>query len=209
MRTDSQMLTTARGIALAAVAALGLQACVQSEAGMNDRDSMGDSASMSAKTVMVGGNDMFPNKTIVANAVNSMDHETLVAAVKAAGLVDTLNGEGPFTVFAPTDAAFEQLPEGTVQSLLEPGNKQKLQTILTYHVVPGRLIAEDLMQRIRADGGTTTLETASGGTLTAMMNGPQNVVIEDDKGNVAHISTYDVMQSNGVIHVVDQVLLPS
>lgn len=167
------------------------------------------SASATAAEIMVGGQSMFPDKTIVENAVNSADHTTLVAAVQAAGLVDTLSSSGPFTVFAPTNAAFANLPDGTVETLLEPANKDQLTGVLTYHVVPGRLDAEALWERIDEEGGTATLETASGGTLTAMQNGPHNIAIEDGQGHVANISTYDVYQSNGVIHVIDTVLLPA
>ena len=159
-------------------------------------------------SVMVGGQAMLPARDIVDNAVNSADHTTLVAAVKAADLVQTLKGHGPFTVFAPVNDAFENLPEGTVATLLRPENKAALAKVLTYHVVPGRVTVADLMRMIRDGHGSATLRTASGGTLTAMLNGPFNVVIRDESGNVASISTYDVLQSNGVIHVVDQVLLP-
>ncbi|MGE0255811.1 MAG: fasciclin domain-containing protein [Alphaproteobacteria bacterium] len=166
-------------------------------------------AAMPADTVMVGGEAMYPSKTIVENAVNSKDHETLVAAVKHAGLVGTLSGPGPFTVFAPTDDAFAELPKGTVDTLMQPANKAKLTGVLTYHVVPGRLTAADLMAMTKAHGGKATLKTVAGGTLTVMQNGPMNLVIHDGHGGTAHISTYDVLQSNGVIHVVDKVLLPS
>ncbi len=159
-------------------------------------------------TTMVGGQAMYPTKTIVDNAVNSADHTTLVAAVKAADLVSTLQGKGPFTVFAPTNEAFAALPAGTVDNLVKPENKATLVKILTYHVVPGRLLAEDLMERIKKGGGMATLTTAAGENLTAKMNGPRNIVIVDSKGNVANISTYDVVQSNGVIHVIDHVLMP-
>lgn len=194
----------ARALAVAGLLGLSLGACAQSQAGMEDSAAMS-----SGGTTIVGGERMYPQKTIVENAVNSKDHKTLVAAVKHAGLVDTLSSDGPFTVFAPTDAAFHELPEGTVDSLMQRQNMKKLQSVLTYHVVPGKLTAEDLMQRIKANGGKATLKTASGGTLTAMMNGPMNVILHDEHGGTAHISTYDVMQANGVIHVVDQVLLPS
>ncbi len=159
-------------------------------------------------TVMVGGEAMLPSRDIVDNAVNSADHTTLVAAVKAAGLVETLKGDGPFTVFAPTNDAFENLPDGTVETLLQPENKGKLTAVLTYHVVPGRLDFDALSKQIMAGGGTATLTTASGGTLTATMNGMHNIVVMDAQGNAADISTYDVYQSNGVIHVIDAVLLP-
>jgi uncharacterized surface protein with fasciclin (FAS1) repeats len=160
------------------------------------------------KTVLVGGESMFPSKTIVANAVNSKDHTTLVAAVQAAGLVDTLQGAGPFTVFAPTNAAFAKLPAGTVDMLLKPENKATLTKVLTYHVVPGRLDAEWLWRKIRDGRGTAELTTVSGGKLWIMTNGPKNLLIKDEKGMTSEISTYDVFQSNGVIHVVTAVLMP-
>jgi uncharacterized surface protein with fasciclin (FAS1) repeats len=166
------------------------------------------SAQLSPNSVMVGGMAMLPSKNIVENAVNSKNHTTLVAAVKAAGLVETLQGKGPFTVFAPVNDAFENLPAGTVESLLKPENKAALTKVLTYHVVAGNMTADKLMAAIKAGKGKATLKTVSGGTLTAMMNGPHNVVLVDDSGNVATISTYDVLQSNGVIHVIDSVLLP-
>jgi uncharacterized surface protein with fasciclin (FAS1) repeats len=158
-------------------------------------------------TKMVGGAAMYPTKDIVDNAVNSKDHTTLVAAVKAAGLVDTLKSAGPFTVFAPTNNAFSMLPAGTVDTLLKPENKGTLTQVLTYHVVPGRIDAAALSQQIQAGGGKAMLKTASGGTLTATMRG-KDVLIMDAKGNGAVVTTADVYQSNGVIHVVDKVLLP-
>ena len=161
-----------------------------------------------AVPVMVGGQAMLPTRDIVDNAASSAEHTTLVAAVQAAGLVETLKSRGPFTVFAPVNDAFENLPDGTVQTLLRPENKAALTRVLTYHVVPGRLTAADLARMIRQGHGTATLRTASGGTLTAVMNGPANVVIRDERGGTATISTYDVLQSNGVIHVIDRVLLP-
>jgi uncharacterized surface protein with fasciclin (FAS1) repeats len=170
--------------------------------------SRANAAGMTRATVMVGGQSMLPTRDIVDNAVNSADHTTLVAAVKAADLAQTLKGRGPFTVFAPVNDAFENLPEGTVATLLRPENKAALAKVLTYHVVPGRHTAADLMRMIRQGNGTATLRTASGGTLTAMMNGPMNVTLRDESGNVASISTYDVLQSNGVIHVINKVLLP-
>jgi uncharacterized surface protein with fasciclin (FAS1) repeats len=157
----------------------------------------------------VGGQAMFRSKDIVDNAVNSADHTTLVAAVKAAGLVETLKGTGPFTVFAPTNAAFAQLPEGTVPTLLRPENKEQLTKVLTYHVVAGRYDADALMKAIRKGHGEAMLTTVNGAKLMVMMNGERNIVVRDAKGDVADISTYDVSQSNGVIHVVDKVLLPS
>ena len=165
--------------------------------------------SMDKGTTMVGGQAMFRTKDIVDNAVNSADHTTLVAAVKAAGLVETLKGEGPFTVFAPTNAAFGLLPEGTVSTLLRPENKGQLTKVLTYHVVAGRYDAFALMKAIKQGHGRATLRTVQGEPLTLTMNGDRNIVVRDAKGDVADISTYDVVQSNGVIHVVDKVLLPS
>jgi uncharacterized surface protein with fasciclin (FAS1) repeats len=168
----------------------------------------GSTATMGAAgTKMVGGAPMYPTKDIVDNAVNSRDHTTLVAAVKAAGLVDTLKSPGPFTVFAPTNNAFSMLPAGTVDTLLKPENKGTLTQVLTYHVVPGRVDAATLVQQIKAGGGKAMLKTAAGGTLTASMRG-NDVVIMDAKGNGAVVTTADVFQSNGVIHVVDKVLLP-
>jgi uncharacterized surface protein with fasciclin (FAS1) repeats len=167
------------------------------------------SAQMMNDTVMVGGQAMYAGKTIVDNAVNSADHTTLVAAVKAAGLVDTLRSKGPFTVFAPVNDAFENLPAGTVEMLLRAENKDMLSKVLTYHVVMGNMDAKAIMKAIKKGGGKATMKTVSGGTLTAMMNGRMNVVVMDEKGNTAHISTYDVMQSNGVIHVIDRVLMPN
>ncbi|HYV93464.1 MAG TPA: fasciclin domain-containing protein [Chitinophagales bacterium] len=157
---------------------------------------------------MVGGMTMSPQKDIVDNAVNSKDHTTLVAAVKAAGLVETLKGSGPLTVFAPTNDAFENLPAGTVDNLLKPENKAMLTGILTYHVVAGRVSYNDLKEMIMKGHGKATLKTVSGGTLTAMMNGDVSITITDEKGNTANVSTYDVFQSNGVIHVIDRVLMP-
>jgi uncharacterized surface protein with fasciclin (FAS1) repeats len=165
--------------------------------------------SMEKGTTMVGGQAMFRTKDIVDNAVNSADHTTLVAAVKAAGLVETLKGAGPFTVFAPTNAAFGLLPEGTIPTLLEPANKEQLTKVLTYHVVAGRYDAAALMKAIKSGRGQAMLTTVQGEPLTVMLNGERNIVVRDAKGDVADISTYDVVQSNGVIHVVDKVLLPS
>jgi len=160
------------------------------------------------ENVMVGGNEMLPSKDIVSNAVNSDDHTTLVAAVKAAGLVETLQGDGPFTVFAPVNTAFGKLPEGTVETLLKEENKDQLTGVLTYHVVPGKATASSIIEAIKAGDGTAEFTTVQGEKLTAKMNGPMNVTVTDTKGNTANVVTYDVMQSNGVIHVVDTVLLP-
>ena len=180
-----------------------LSACSTMDDGM-------DAASASAgaeATVMVGGAPMYASRNIVENAVNSRDHTTLVAAVKAAGLVDTLASAGPFTVFAPVNAAFDRLPAGTVQTLLKPENKAMLQSVLTYHVVPGKMTAADLMSRIRAGGGSARLTTVQGGTLTARMSG-RNIVLTDAKGGTSTVIQGDVMQSNGVIHVTNAVSLP-
>jgi uncharacterized surface protein with fasciclin (FAS1) repeats len=168
-----------------------------------------DGMAMEKGTTMVGGQAMYRTKDIVDNAVNSADHTTLVAAVKAAGLVETLKGTGPFTVFAPTNAAFAQLPEGTVSSLLKPENKEQLTKVLTYHVLAGAYDADALIKAIKSGHGEAKLKTVSGDWLTFAMNGDRNVVVRDAKGVVANISTYDVRQSNGVIQVIDRVLLPS
>ena len=160
-----------------------------------------------AAPVMVGGAAMYANRDIVDNAVNSKDHTTLVAAVKAAGLVDTLKQPGPFTVFAPTNAAFGMLPAGTVDTLLKPENKQKLSQVLTYHVVAGRISAADLQQRIMAGSGKATLDTVSGGKLVATLSG-KDIVVTDAAGRASRVTISNVNQSNGVIHVVDSVLLP-
>lgn len=159
-------------------------------------------------TVIVGGEEMFPSKTIVENAVKSADHTTLVTAVKAAGLVDTLSGKGPFTVFAPVNSAFAALPAGTVDTLLKPENKGQLRGVLTYHVVAGRVTADDLKWWIKKGHGTAELKTVAGGKLWASMNGPNNIILKDENGGWANITIYDVMQSNGVIHAIDKVLLP-
>ncbi|MBC7700509.1 fasciclin domain-containing protein [Aquabacterium sp.] len=159
-------------------------------------------------TVMVGGQSMLPSKDIIDNAVNSADHTTLVAAVKAAGLVDTLKGKGPFTVFAPTNAAFAALPAGTVDTLLKPESKGTLTKVLTYHVVPGKYDIKALSTAIKMGGGMAELKTVSGGKLWFMHNGPSNIQIKDEAGHMANISVYDVYQSNGVINVVDTVLMP-
>ncbi len=159
------------------------------------------------KTVMVGGAAMYPSKDIIDNAVNSKDHTTLVAAVKAAGLVDTLKGKGPFTVFAPTDAAFAKLPAGTVDTLVKPENKAMLTGILTYHVVAGKVDATSLMAMIKKDGGKSTIKTVNGGELVAWVKDGK-VGLTDAKGGTAWVTIADVNQSNGVIHVIDTVLMP-
>ena len=160
------------------------------------------------KTVMVGGAEMFPSKNIVQNASHSKDHTTLVAAVKAAGLVDTLSGKGPFTVFAPTNEAFEKLPKDTVPTRLKPENKDKLAGILTYHVVAGKMSAADLAAKAKENGGKVELKTVAGGTITVMGEGGGWVVV-DAKGGKAKITIADVNQSNGVIHVIDSVAMPN
>ena len=160
-------------------------------------------------TVRVGGQAMYPSKTIVGNAVNSSDHTTLVAAVKAAGLVNTLNGPGPFTVFAPTNEAFNDLPAGTVATLVKPENKATLTKILTYHVVPGDWTTGKIRAAILQGNGVAMLKTVEGGTLRLMMNGTSNITVADEKGDVADITVADVNQSNGVIQVVDHVLMPN
>lgn len=158
---------------------------------------------------MVGGAPMYRTKDIVDNAVNSADHTTLVAAVKAAGLVPTLKGKGPFTVFAPTNAAFDKLPAGTVEMLVKPENKEMLTKILTYHVVAGNYDAKKLSKLIKKGRGVATLKTVSGGTLTARMNGMNGISLTDEKGGVSNVTISNVRQSNGVIHVVDTVLMPN
>jgi uncharacterized surface protein with fasciclin (FAS1) repeats len=163
---------------------------------------------MNEKTVTVGGAPMYPSKNIVQNAVNSKDHTTLVAAVKAAGLVDTLSGPGPFTVFAPTNQAFAKLPPGTVDNLLKPENKDKLVAVLTYHVVPGRMSAKDLMDAAKKAGGQAKIKTVEGDWLTVEAKG-STLSIWDSKGNVSKVTVQNVFQSNGVIQVIDTVLLPS
>ena len=160
-----------------------------------------------SKTVMVGGAAMYPTKDIIDNAVNSKDHTTLVAAVKAAGLVDTLKSPGPFTVFAPTNAAFAKLPAGTVENLLKPENNATLAAVLTYHVVAGKMDSKAIAAAIKAGGGKATLTTVQGGKLTASMMG-KTLMLTDAKGGMSHVTIGDVYQSNGVIHVVDTVVLP-
>jgi uncharacterized surface protein with fasciclin (FAS1) repeats len=168
---------------------------------------MAQNKMMKEDTKMVGGAAMYPSKNIVENAINSKDHTTLVAAVKAAGLVDVLMSEGPFTVFAPTNAAFDKLPKGTVETLLKEENIGTLQTILKYHVVAGKWNATDVVKMIKEENGKAMIKTVSGGTLTAWLKG-KDVYITDEKGGSAKVTIADVNQSNGVIHVIDTVLLP-
>ncbi len=184
-------MNTIRNLFLTAVAALFANA----------------SFSQAEKTVTVGGAAMYPTKNIIENAANSKDHTTLVTAVKAASLVETLQGVGPFTVFAPTNAAFGLLPKGTVDNLLKPESKTTLTNILTYHVVAGRYGSRDLMKLIKDGNGRATLKTVAGGTLTFMMKG-NKIIVKDESGGTSVITIKDVNQSNGVIHVVDHVLLP-
>ena len=200
------MILTPTRAALMATLAAGalLTAACSSMGGMNAMDAGTDAQA----TVMVGGAAMYPNRTIVENAVNSRDHTTLVAAVTAAGLVETLSGPGPFTVFAPTNAAFAKLPAGTVETLVQPANKATLTKILTYHVVSGRVSAADLVGRIRSGGGQARLTTVEGGVLTASMRGSA-VILTDEMGGVATVTQADVFQSNGVIHVTDTVSMPN
>jgi len=162
---------------------------------------------LAQETKMVGGAEMYPTKNIVENAVNSKDHTTLVAAVKAADLVETLQSDGPFTVFAPTNKAFEALPEGTVEMLLKPENKEKLQAVLTYHVIAGKMDAKALMDAVKNGMGKAMLKTVNGEELTVMQKG-KKLWIMDAKGNKAKVTIADVYQSNGVIHVINTVLLP-
>jgi uncharacterized surface protein with fasciclin (FAS1) repeats len=170
-------------------------------------------AAMSAlageKDPMVGGQKMYSTKNIIENAVNSADHTTLVAAVKAAGLVDTLEGTGPFTVFAPTNEAFAKLPAGTVDTLLKPENKATLTKVLTYHVVAGRLSSQDLMEKIKAGNGTAELTTVEGGKLWVMLHDGKYIELKDEKGGTAMVTIANVFQSNGVIHVIDSVVMPN
>ncbi len=165
-------------------------------------------ANAAEKTVTVGGAAMYPSKDIIDNAVNSKEHTTLVAAVKAAGLVDTLKGAGPFTVFAPTDAAFAKLPAGTVETLVKPENKDTLTKILTYHVVSGKLDSAAIAKAIKAGKGKAELKTVSGGTLTASMKG-KDLILTDEKGGTSKVTIANVYQKNGVIHVTDSVSLPN
>jgi uncharacterized surface protein with fasciclin (FAS1) repeats len=163
---------------------------------------------MNAQTVMVGGEQMYPMKNIIENAVHSKAHTTLVAAVKAADLVSTLQGTGPFTVFAPVNDAFENLPAGTLESLLKSESKPALTSVLTYHVIAGKYDFSALSKAIKAGGGKSVMKTVSGGNLTFRMNGEHNITILDEAGATANITTYDVYQSNGVIQVIDKVLMP-
>ena len=203
-RTITTLSLAAFTLSLLSLSALPISA--QDKMG---QDKMGDSkmGMMKEKTVMVGGAAMYPSKNIIQNAVNSKDHTTLVAAVKAAGLVDTLESAGPFTVFAPTNKAFAKLPSATVPTLLKPENKDTLVKILTYHVVAGRYSAKDLMDMVKKGNGKAMVKTVQGGTLTITQKG-KSLIITDAKGGTSKVTIANVMQSNGVIHVVDSVLLP-
>ena len=165
--------------------------------------------SFAEKTVMVGGAEMYPSKNIIQNAINSQDHTTLVAAVKAAGLVDTLSGKGPFTVFAPTNRAFEKLPDGTVPTLLKPENKDKLTSILTYHVVPGKLTEKDLWDMVDKMDGKAELKTVNGKSLWIKRVSDKHLAVYDPEGHAGRITISNVLQSNGVIHVIDNVVQPN
>lgn len=194
--------TRALALGLSAALAIGMMpaAFAQMSGGMSSQSS--------EHTVMVGGAAMYPSRNIVQNAIHSKDHTTLVAAVKAAGLVKTLEGPGPFTVFAPTNEAFAALPAGTVQNLLKPANKDELTKILTYHVVPGRYTSSELAADAAKDGGWFSLKTVEGDSIKVGKDASGVWAVKDDKGDVAHITIPDVMQSNGVIFVIDKVLMP-
>jgi len=211
LMTSKTLLCAAATVALAACGGGGGEEAAnqaQTSDGIEMQNDMPAEANAASNTVMVGGAEMFPDKNIVENASQSADHTTLVAAVKAAGLVDTLSAPGPFTVFAPTNAAFDKLPPGTVETLVKPEAKKALTGILTYHVVSGRMTAADLAKAIEKGGGTAKLNTVAGGSLTATQSGG-TITLKDAKGGTSKVTQGDVMQSNGVIHVVDTVLMPS
>jgi uncharacterized surface protein with fasciclin (FAS1) repeats len=194
-------------LAFAALSFAAMTASAQNPSTQNPSTQTPSTQSPSAQEPMVGGAPMSATKDIVDNASKSADHTTLVTAVKAAGLTDTLKGTGPYTVFAPTNAAFDKLPAGTVDTMLKPENKEMLIKVLTYHVVPGRMDSKTIAAAIKKGNGTATFKTASGGTLTAMMNG-NTLVLKDEKGGTSTVTIADVNQKNGVIHVVDTVLMP-
>jgi uncharacterized surface protein with fasciclin (FAS1) repeats len=193
--------------AVLAIILLGTTTAFSQDKMMKENKMAKDKKMMAMDTKMVGGAAMYPTKDIVSNAVNSADHTTLVAAVKAAGLVETLQGSGPFTVFAPTNAAFDKLPMGTVETLLQPENKTKLQGVLTYHVLAGKFSAKDIVKAIKKGKGMASFTTVNGAKLIAMVDGDK-VKLKDASGNISSITIADVNQSNGVIHVVDTVILP-
>jgi uncharacterized surface protein with fasciclin (FAS1) repeats len=201
-------LTRITGLTTAAAAALAITAAVATPTFAQMRHDGMTTGMANEKTVNVGGAPMYPSKNIVENAVNSKDHTTLVAAVKAAGLVPTLQSPGPFTVFAPTNAAFAKLPKGTVDTLLKPENKEQLVGVLTYHVVAGRLSAKDLMAMAKKAGGRANLKSVEGENLWVEAKG-NTISITDTKGHVSKVTIQNVFQSNGVIHVIDSVLLPT
>lgn len=203
----SQFKSYTKNAALAGLTSLALLGGLFAVQAQAESHSSGGSM-MNETTVEVGGAPMLPSKTLAENAVNSGDHTTLVAAVQAAGLLDAIAGEGPITVFGPVNNAFEDLPEGTVANLLKPENKDTLVAVLTYHVVAGAWTRDSLMEKLEATGGAMQVESLSGGSLTIKLNGPSNIMIEDANGGSANISVYDVMQSNGVFHSIDAVLLP-
>lgn len=219
--TQKFMMAICAGVALAAMTACGSNTMTTNSTNANNSNtvkpsngnsmnsnSMSNAATkMETENPMVGGAPMLKTKDIIDNAVNSKDHTTLVAAVKAAGLVETLKGAGPFTVFAPTNAAFEKLPKGTVETLLKPESKATLTKVLTYHVVAGKQDAASIVKAIEEGKGKATFKTVAGGTLTATLDG-KDVVLTDEKGGKSKVTIADVMQSNGVIHVVDTVLMP-
>ncbi len=186
----------------------GFNVNIASAQAMKDDKMQDDKMMKKGDNPMVGGAAMYKNKDIIDNAVNSKDHTTLVAAVKAAGLVDTLKSKGPFTVFAPVNSAFDALPAGTVDTLLKPENKPMLTKVLTYHVVAGKMDSKAIMKAIKKGKGKAMLKTVAGGTLTAMMDG-NRLVLTDEKGGKSMVTIADVRQSNGVIHVVDTILMPS
>jgi uncharacterized surface protein with fasciclin (FAS1) repeats len=197
-----------KAVLLLAGIVLSASSFAQGGSSMKMKDKDGKMKMKNERTVTVGGAPMYPSKTIVENAVNSADHTTLVAAVKAAGLVEILQSAGPFTVFAPTNAAFEKLPAGTVETLVKPENKAALTKILTYHVVPGRLNSHDLEKKMRKNGGKAELNTVQGGRLWIMKDEAGKWWVKDEKGGTAQITIPNVYQKNGVIHVIDAVLMP-
>lgn len=208
MRLKPLAFANLSAIALSTSMLSGCMGIMQTSGDAMASADMSADTGMAMENPMVGGAPMYASKDIIDNAVNYRDHTTLVAAVKAAGLVDTLKGPGPFTVFAPTNAAFDALPAGTVDTLLKPENKADLTKVLTYHVVAGKLDSTALMAKIRAGNGQAALTTVQGENLIAKVDANGGIALTDSKGRIAHVTTADVIQSNGVIHVVDSVLLP-
>ncbi len=207
-RTSAWYAVAAAALMVTSACAMGNENGAASQSAMAHSGMSASSPMTAEPTIMVGGAAMYPTRNIIQNAVNSRDHTTLVAAVRAAGLVDTLSGPGPFTVFAPTNAAFAKLPAGTVDTLLQPANRAALTGVLTYHVVSGRLTAADLAQRVRDGNGRAVLTTVEGEPLSVTQSG-HDIVITDVRGDASHVTIANVIQSNGVIHVVDTVLLPA